>query len=147
MSCVYKAIFLRRIKLHMAAKKRRKNMPFTLQQYAIKLSVMACTTVIGLWCGWHDSFSAFYIASLMQAINNMHDSFEFLKGYNRFITFFQFLAFIGALTTAILSIIHFAPNGDYVDTKFCLILISVCLSIPILHFSVEALLILHNDLY
>ena len=58
--------------MYMATKKRKKNMPFTLQQYAIKLSVMGCTIGIGLWCGWNDSFSAFYIASLVQAISNMH---------------------------------------------------------------------------
>lgn len=122
-------------------------MPFTLQQYAVKLAVMFCTIGIGLWCGWHDSFSAFYIASLVQAISNMYDSFEFLKGYNKFITIFQFLAFIGALVTAILSIIHFAPGGNCVDTKFCLALISVCLSIPVIHFVIEAYLMIRNDLF
>lgn len=131
----------------MAVKKQRKNMPFTLQQYAIKLSVMACTIGIGLWCGWHDSFSAFYIASLVQAISNMNDSFDFLKGYNKFITIFQFLAFIGALVTAVLSIIHFAPGGKLVDTEQFLVLISVCLSIPVLHFVIEAYLMIRNDLY
>ncbi len=131
----------------MSIKKRKRNMPFTLQQYAVKLAVMFCTIGIGLWCGWHDSFSAFYIASFVQAISNMYDSFEFLKGYNKFITIFQFLAFFGALATAILSIIHFAPGGNFVDTKICLVLISVCLSIPVLHFVIEAFLMIRNDLY
>lgn len=131
----------------MATKRQRKNMPFTLQQYAVKLAVMLCTIGIGLWCGWHDSFSAFYIASLVQAISNMYDSFEFLKGYNKFITVFQFLAFIGALVTAILSIIHFAPGGNCVNTNSCLVFISVCLSIPVLHFLIEAYLMIRNDLY
>lgn len=131
----------------MAIKKRKKNMPFTLQQYAVKLAVMCCTIAIGLWCGWNDSFSAFYIASLVQAINNMYDSFGFLKGYNKFITIFQFLAFIGALVTVILSIIHFAPGGNCVNTEIFLALISICLSIPVLHFVIEAYLIIRNDLY
>lgn len=122
-------------------------MPFTLQQYAVKLAVMSCTIGIGLWCGWHDSFSAFYIASLVQAINNMYDSFGFLKGYNKFITIFQFLAFIGALVTVILSIIHFAPGGNFVNEEIFLALICVCLSIPVLHFIIEAYLIIRNDLY
>ena len=131
----------------MAMKKQKKNLPFTLQQYAAKLAVMFCTIGIGLWCGWHDSFSSFYIASLVQAISNMYDSFEFLKGYNKFITIFQFLAFIGGLVTAILSIIHFSPGGDYVDTKFFLVLISICLTIPVLHFAIEVYLMIRNDLY
>lgn len=122
-------------------------MSYTLQQYAVKISVMMCTIGIGLWCGWHDSFSAFYIASLVQAISNMHNSYEFLKGYNRFVTIFQFSAFIGALVTAILSIIHFAPGGNFVDTKFCLTLISICLSISILHFLIEVYLMFRNDSY
>ncbi|MGN1158020.1 MAG: hypothetical protein ACI4TK_17740 [Agathobacter sp.] len=95
----------------------------------------------------HDSFSAFYIASLVQAINNMYDSFGFLKGYNKFITIFQFLAFIGALVTAILSIIHFAPGGNCVNTKIFLVLICVCLSVPVLHFVIEAYMTIRNDLY
>lgn len=122
-------------------------MPFTLQQYVIKLSVMGFTIGIGLWCGWNDSFSAFYIASLVQAISNMYDSFEYLKGYNKFITVFEFLAFIGGLITVILSIIHFAPGGNYIDTRFCLALISVFLSIPVLHFVIEAYLLIRNDSY
>lgn len=122
-------------------------MPFTLQQYAAKLAVMCCTIGIGLWCGWHDSFGAFYIAALVQAISNMYDSFEFLKGYNRFITIFQFTSFMFALVTAILSIIHFAPEGSCVDTETFLVLVSVFLSIPVLHFVVESYLIIRNDLY
>lgn len=64
-------------------------MPFTLQQYAVKLAVMCCTIGIGLWCGWHDSFSAFYIAALVQAISNMYDSFEFLKGIIDLLQYFN----------------------------------------------------------
>lgn len=122
-------------------------MPFTLQQYAVKISVMACTVGIGLWCGWHDSFSAFYIASFVQAISNMYDSFGFLKGYNQFITIFQLLAFIGALITAILSIIHFAPGGEFVDTRVCLALVCTFLSISIIHFLIEIYIMLRNDSY
>ena len=122
-------------------------MPFTLQQYAVKLLVMFFTIGIGLWCGWHDSYNAFYIASLIQAINNMYDSFYFLKGYNRFITTFEFVVFIGALITAVLSIIHFAPGGNCLDTDVFLVLITVFLSAPVLHFIIEVYLMIRYDLY
>lgn len=36
-------------------------MPFTLQQYVIKLSVMGFTIGIGLWCGWNDRLVHFIL--------------------------------------------------------------------------------------
>lgn len=131
----------------MSIKKQRKKFPFSLQESVIKLAIMCCTIGIGLWCGWHDSFSAFYIAVLVQAINNMYDSYGFLKGYNKFITCFQFASFVFAFVSAILAIIHFAPGGSCVDTEKCLIVVSIFLSIPILHFGIEAYLMVRNDLY
>ena len=77
----------------------------------------------------------------------MHDSFEYLKGYNKFITVFEFLAFVGGLLTAILSIIHFAPGGNCVDTEIFLVLVSMFLSIPVLHFVIEVYLLFRNDSY
>lgn len=133
--------------VHMSIKKQRKKFPFSLQQSVVKFAIMCCTIGIGLWCGWHDSYGAFYIAVLVQAINNMYDSFGLLKGYNKFITYFQFASFLGALIAAILAIIHFAPGGSCVDTGKCLLLVSICLSIPLIHLGIEAYLMIRNDLY
>lgn len=131
----------------MAANKQRKRFPFTLQESIIKIAVMSITIAIGLWCGWHDSYGAFYIAVLIQAINNMYDSFGFLNGYNRFVTFFQMATFIGALVSFIISIIHFAPGGGVVDSRGCLFFICVFLSVPVIHYGIEISCMLHDDKY
>lgn len=72
--------------------KKRKNIGWTLQELMIKIAAMTITIGIGLWCGWTDSYSAFYIAVLVQAVNNLYDSSVFLKDYTKFITVFQLLA-------------------------------------------------------
>lgn len=131
----------------MSTKKQRKKFPFSLQESAVKFAIMCFTIAIGLWCGGHDSYGAFYIAVLVQAINNMYDSFGLLKGFNKFITSFQFATFVCALTAAILAIIHFAPGGSCVDTVTCLAVVSILLSIPVIHLGIEAYLMIRNDLY
>lgn len=117
--------------------KKRKNIVWSLREFAIKIAVMSVTISIGLWCGWTDSYSAFYIAVLVQSINNLYDSSAFLEGYSKFVTIFQLLAFIGALGSAILSIIHFTSHGSVVDTPKFVIGIAIALSVPMVHFGIE----------
>lgn len=117
--------------------KKRKNIVWSLREFAIKIAVMSVTISIGLWCGWTDSYSAFYIAVLVQSINNLYDSSAFLEGYSKFVTIFQLLAFIGALGSAILSIIHFTSQGSVVDTPKFVIGIAIALSVPMVHFGIE----------
>ncbi len=136
----------RRIDWIMSTKKR-KNIVWSLREFVIKIAVMAVTISIGLWCGWTDSYSAFYIAVLVQAINNLYDSSAFLGGYTKFVTVFQLLAFLGALASAILSIVHFTSKGNVVDTPGFVITIIAALSIPVVHFGIEVYSLIRQDRY
>lgn len=115
----------------------RKNIEWSLREVALKIAVMTVTIGIGLWCGWADSYSSFYIAVLVQSVNNLYDSSAFLGGYNKVITIFQLLAFGGALVSFILAIVHFTSKGSIVDTQKFVIGIVIALSIPIIHFGIE----------
>lgn len=126
---------------------KRKRIDYPLRELVIKASVMLVTLSIGLWCGWQDSYSSFYIATLVQAVNNLYDSSGFLEGYTKTITIFQLIAFVGALVAAILSIIHFTDGGNIVDTQQCVIGITLALSIPILHFVIEIYSMIRQNRY
>lgn len=127
--------------------KKRKNIAWSLQEFVIKIAVMAITISIGLWCGWTDSYGAFYIAVLVQAINNLYDSSAFLGGYTKFVTIFQLIAFMGALGSAILSIVHFTSKGSVVDTPKFVIGIVIALSVPVVHFGIEVYSMIRQDRY
>jgi hypothetical protein len=127
--------------------KKRKNMTWSLREAVFKIAIMTVTVSIGLWCGWSDSYSSFYIAVLVQSINNLYDSSAFFAGYTKFITTFQLIAFVGALISAILSIIHFTKYGSIVDNLECVIGIAIALSIPIVHFGIEVYSMIRQDRY
>lgn len=127
--------------------KKRKNIVWSLREFVIKIAVMAITISIGLWCGWTDSYSAFYIAVLVQSINNLYDSNAFLEGYTKFVTIFQLLAFIGALGSVIFSIVHFTSKGSIVDTPKFVIGIAIALSIPVVHFGIEVYSMIRQNRY
>lgn len=127
--------------------KKRKNMVWSLRELVIKIAVMAVTISIGLWCGWTDSYSAFYIAVLVQSINNLYDSTAFLEGYTRFITIFQLLSFLGALGAGILSIVHFTSKGSVVDTPGFVIGIAIALSVSVVHFGIEVYSMIRQNRY
>lgn len=109
----------------------------TLTDCAGKCTVMLITVGIGLWCGWHDSYSSFYIAALVQAVNNAYESFPFLSGYNKSITGFYLLSILGSVVSFIISIIHFTPDGTCVDNIRFVIGITMLLCIPIVHLGIE----------
>lgn len=127
--------------------KKRKNIGWTLRELMFKIAVMAITIGVGLWCGWTDSYSAFYIAVLVQAINNMYDSSAFLDGYTRFITVFQLLSFIGAVGSLILAIVHFTNQGNVVDTQEFVWGVVIALSIPMIHFGIEVYNMVRQNRY
>lgn len=128
--------------------KKRKNIGWTLRELMFKIAVMAVTIAIGLWCGWIDSYSAFYIAVLVQSINNIYDSDAFLNGsYTRFITVFQLLSFIGAVGSFILSILHFTNQGSVVDTQKFVWGVVIALSIPMIHFGIEVYSMIRQNRY
>lgn len=127
--------------------KKRKNIGWSLRELVIKIAVMAVTICIGLWCGWTDSYGAFYIAVLVQAINNLYDASAFFGGYTKFITIFQLIAFFGALGSAILSIVHFTSQGNIVDKPQFVLAIVIALTIPLVHFGLEVYSMLRQDRY
>ncbi len=127
--------------------KKRKNIGWTLRELMFKIAVMTVTIGIGLWCGWIDSYSTFYIAVLVQSINNIYDSSAFLRGYTKFITVFQLLAFMGAVVSFILSIVHFTNRGSIVDTQEFVWGVVIALSIPIIHFGIEVYSMVRENRY
>ena len=127
--------------------KKRKNIVWSLREFVIKIAVMAVTISIGLWCGWTDSYGAFYIAVLVQSINNLYDSSAFLGGYTRFVTIFQLMAFLGALGSGILAIVHFTSQGSVVDASEFVIGIVIALSIPVVHYGIEVYSMIRQDRY
>lgn len=131
----------------MSVKKHRKNIPFSFRECMAKCLIMLATVLIGLWCGYYDSYDSFYIAVMIQAFNNIYDSFGFLTGYNRLITGFQSASFCAAGLAAIASVIHFTKYGAWLNTKGVLITVGIFLCIPIVHWGIEAYLMFRNDLY
>ena len=126
---------------------KRENIGWTLRELLMKIAVMSVTIVIGLWCGWNDSYSSFYVAVLVQAVNNIYDSSAFLEGYTRYITIFQVISFLGAMVSAIIAVIYFASGGTVVITLCWVIGIVIMLSIPVVHFGVEVYCLLRDNRY
>ena len=86
-------------------------------------------------------------AVLVQAVNNLYDASTFLKGYTKFITIFQALAFIGALGSSAVAIVHFTSKGSVVDAQEFVIGIVIALSIPVIHFGIEVYSMIRQDRY
>lgn len=116
---------------------RKKEIPWSFRQLLVKICFMTATIVIGLYCGLTASYTSFYVAVLIQAINNAYESFELLAGYNRFITAFQAVAFLGAGVSAILAVLFF--SGAPLGCRQYVLGIAVALSIPVIHFLIEAI--------
>ena len=125
--------------------KRKRNIPLSLRELIVKACFMIATVFIGLWCGLHDSYSAFYVATLVQAVNNAYDSYKFLSGYNKLITLFHILSFVAAILAGTISIVYFAGAKVGYSTFVCIIV--VALSIPPLHYLVEILIKLFTGDY
>lgn len=128
-------------------KTKRKKVDWSLRELLIKIAILSITISIGLWCGWSDSYSSFYIAALIQAINNIYDASAFLQGYTLFVTLFQGANFFGGLLSAIISILHFTAKGKIVDRPIFLVFVTLALSIPVLHFGIEVYCMLREDRY
>ena len=124
---------------------KKKDIPWTLRQLCVKIGVMFATVTVGLWCGRRDSFSAFYVAVLVQAVNNAYESYGLMSGYNRFITGFHILSFLGAIVSAVAAVLYFA--GAAVGVPQCMYAVVVLLSVPILHFFIEAICLFVNGTY
>lgn len=119
---------------------KKKDIPWSFSQLCLKVGLIVITVSIGLWCGYNDSYSAFYIATVVQALNNAYESFGLLSGYNRFITVFQVLAFFGAVVSVVIAL--FSVSGASVNSLKFVIIITILLSIPVLHFLIEGAILL-----
>ena len=129
------------------AKPERKKIDWSLRALLIKIAVLSVTIIIGLWCGGSDSYGTFYIAALIQAVNNIYDASAFFEGYTLFITVFQVVSFLGGLGTAIISILHFTVTGVFFDRPVFLIAVTLALSVPVLHFGIETYCMLREERY
>ncbi len=127
----------------MASKK--KSLPWSLQALAVKSGLMFATIAIGLWCGARDSYSAFYVAALVQSFNNAYESYQLLRGFNKFITGFHLVSFLAAIGSGVIAIIHFA--GGNMDYSWMIALIAIALSIPILHYWIEIFVMWREENY
>lgn len=65
----------------------------------------------------------------------------------RFVTIFQLTAFLGALGSGILSIIHFTNQGSVVDGSEFVAGIVIALSVPVVHYLIEVYSMIRNDRY
>lgn len=124
---------------------KKKDIPWPFRQLLVKSGLMSATIAISLYCGFTASYSAFYVAVLVQALNNGYESFELLSGYNRFITAFHTFSFLGAVASAILAVLFFsgAPLGG-LKLVSC---ITIALSIPVIHFLIEAFILWKSGKY
>lgn len=57
------------------------------------------------------------------------------------------MAFLGALGSAVLAIVHFTSRGSVVDSRGFVIGIAIALSIPIVHFGIEVYSLVRNNRY
>lgn len=126
-------------------RKRNTGYKSSLKEVLVSLALMSVTIAIGLWCGATDSYSSFYIAVLIQSINNMYNAAKYFDGYERRVVVVQAISFVLALASAIIAIIHFTPNGNIFDCFWAMILITIALSLPAVHLAIEAYYIIRNN--
>lgn len=117
---------------------QKKEISLPLRSLVVKSGLSFITVAIGLYCGYQDSFSAFYVATIVQSVNNLYDSYHFLDGYNIFVTVFHLVSFIGAIVASAFAVIHFV-GGD-VDSVAHLVFVTVALSVPTVHYLIEVLI-------
>ncbi len=124
-----------------------KNLPWDFRGCCGKIVLMIITTVIPLWCGIHDTYGTFYLAVFLQSVNNMYDAYSFLKGFNKTITIFQAASLFGGLICVIISIIYISGYSLKLSSIWGVIICSVFLSIPILHYLIELYILYRNGKY
>lgn len=124
---------------------KKKDIPWPFRQLLLKSCLMAATMIISLYCGFTDSYAAFYVAVLIQAINNAYESYGLLKGYNKFITAWHTISFFGAVASAILAILFFA--GAPLNGLGYVLGISAALSVPIFHYMIELFILWQSGKY
>ena len=127
------------------ASRKKDWLPWPFRQLIVKAALTITTIVIGLYCGYLDSYTAFYVAVLIQALNNAYESYGLMKGYNRTITVVQTLAFLGAIVSGIIAVFSFA--GVDVNTLCHTWIVVALLSIPVVHFLIEAVCLILKEKY
>lgn len=109
-----------------------------LKELVAKLGTVVLTIIVGLLCGYYASFAAFYVAAMIQAVNNGYDA---VVSMNRggFHTFMHLLTFLGSLAVFIMAVSYFAIGvlGKYLGTERAALVAACLLGIPALHMLVE----------
>ncbi len=124
---------------------KKKNIPWSFRQLLAKGCLTFFTIIVGMYCGVTTSSSAFYIAVLIQACNNVYESYGLLEGYNKLVTTFHTISFIGALISAMLAILFFA--GAHLTHWGIMLGVSIALVIPAAHFLFEAYILWNSGKY
>lgn len=120
---------------------------FELQECMGKFALLTVTVFIGLWCGIKGSYAAFYIAALIQALNNAYDAFGYLSVYDTVTKAAQAFIFLFAVAVFIISIIHFTEGGEIMDNSGCLIFTTISLSMPIVFWGSESVYLIFQKKY
>ncbi|MBQ7718764.1 MAG: hypothetical protein IJT38_05635 [Clostridia bacterium] len=112
-----------------------------------KFGVLLVTLIIGLACGYKDSYASFYLTVMVQSLANSYDSASYLKGYDIHITVGYVLVFIFSVIAFTIAVLHFTAFGKMCDNKIFVIIIGIILSAPLVISCVQAYLLIKNKQY
>lgn len=104
----------------------------TVKECVIQLGLLLIAIIIGIISAWNfNDYATFYIAVLLQAINNCYDASKYLQGYTLLITLYGIIYFLISVGCGILSILHFTEMKNYVDVEFFRNSAIIGLSLPV----------------
>ena len=129
------------------SKKRNAGYKCSLTEVLANFALMSITIGIGLWCGASDSYSSFYIAVLIQSLNNMFNAVKYFGGYEKRVVVVQVISFVLAVLATIIAVVHFTPRGGFFDNIWFIIFVTIALSLPAIHLAVEVYTIIRNNEY
>ena len=116
----------------------------SLKDCTMKLILLVISIGVGIFCGINDSPSAMYVTVLLQGVSNIHDSFQYLSGYSRFITIKELLVIIAATISILFAIFHFS-EWTFSTTKTAYIIVALCISLPVISVLSEIWRLLRNN--
>lgn len=124
---------------------RGKNIDWPFPQLVAKILTSICALVISLWFGFMDSYTSFYIAVLVQSINNFYESFLFLFGYTKYIKIFNLIACCLSVTAFLCSVIYLGDSVSFLQNSCSIRIIILLLFVPIAYFISEAVCMIRDD--
>ena len=124
---------------------RGKNIDWPFPQLVAKVLTSICVLVISLWFGLRDSHTSFYIAVLVQSINNFYESFLFLFGYTKYVTIFNLISCCLSVITFHCSVIYLGDSTSSLQNSCLVYIISLFLFVPIAYFISEAFYMIRDN--